>query len=314
MRLIAALIALYHSMTHLWLTILYLETAPVPAVRTTVQRTTAANTTTTTSTAEENGEESTKAVVVDDESAELIVVADDSAADTSKTDLTTVLHSNGNHTPVSGRETSESVIVEENLSELNIQNGNGTANAAATTTTTLVDEPETARQSSLSPAPGSSFSRNSTLTRSQRKKVTPQVNIIKNMLVASSTYSPPVLDPTSIPSFSSSHDGGTGGAGQLNGDKSDVNENFIISSLAQKQQSDAAAHSEANGDHQHIADHPLSISTSASHNSLSEFGLNGGTEHRRELLLHHLSIHFHLDYYFYFQTNPFRFSFHSLTN
>ena len=301
-------------MTHLWLTILYLETAPVPAVRTTVQRTTAANTTTTTSTAEENGEENTKAVVVDEESAELIVVAGDSAADTSKTDLTTVLHSNGNHTPVSGGETSEPVIVEENLSELNIQNGNGTANAAATTTTTLVDEPETARQSSLSPAPGSSFSRNSTLTRSQRKKVTPQVNIIKNMLVASSTYSPPVLDPTSIPSFSSSHDGGTGGAGQLNGDKSDVNENFIISSLAQKQQSDAAAHSEANGDHQHIADHPLSISTSASHNSLSEFGLNGGTEHRRELLLHHLSIHFHLDYYFYFQTNPFRFSFHSLTN
>lgn len=255
--------------------LLYLETAPVPTVRTTVQQTVVAEAILPTTA--ENGENGGKAVVVDEEkSAELIVVADNSTENTSNTNLTTVQSSNGNGTM---DDKISEPVVEENLSELNIhQNGKDTV----VTATSSVDESEAARQSSLSPGPGS-FSRNSTLTRSQRKKVTPQVNIIKNMIMASNTYSPPVIDPSmSSPSFPLNHEGASAGAStQLNGDKSDVNENFIISSQAQKQQNEAAAHSEAN-DHHHI-DHPLSISTSASHNSLSEFGLNGGSTHTHEL-------------------------------
>lgn len=266
----------------------------MPAVRTTVQRTAEA-----VSTTAENGEKSGKAVVVDEEKRDELIVAADSTVDTSNTNLTTVQSSNGqsNGNGTVDDKISEPVV-EENLSELIHQNGKDTAAA-----TLSMDENEAARQSSLSPGPGS-FSRNSTLTRSQRKKVTPQVNIIKNMIMASSTYSPPVIDPTlSAPSFPLSHDA-AGAARQQNGDKSDVNENFIISSLAQKQQNEAATHSEAN---EHHIDHPLSISTSASHNSLSEFGLNGGST---QLFRHHSSI-FTSTFagYFYFQTNPFRFCF-----
>lgn len=262
----------YLFMTHLCYLFLLisLETAPVPAVRSTVQRTTVSPATA------ENGEKSGKAVVVDEErSDELIVGAADSTENTSNTNMTTVQSTNGQSNGNGAIDDKiPKPVVEENLSELNIhQNGKDTA----ATVTSSVDENETARQSSLSPGPGS-FSRNSTLTRSQRKKVTPQVNIIKNMIIGSNTYSPPVIDPTmSAPSFPSNHDGAAAST-QLNGDKSDVNENFIISSLAQKQQNEGASHSDAS-DHQQHLDHPLSISTSASHNSLSEFALNGGNTH-----------------------------------
>src|SRR5699024_11207117 len=100
----------------------------------------------------------------------------------------------------------------------------------------------------------------------------PQVNI-KNLIMASNTYSPPVLDSSLIPPLQPT-DSNAAQPILTNGDKKmDQNENFIISSLAQKQND--SLQPETSEPVSSTIEHPLSISTSASHNSMSELNLNG---------------------------------------
>lgn len=195
--------------------------------------------------------------------AELMLTPDSGISSTSD-----LIQSTRESDQLAGNETDGQVEIELNSNEVTEKKEESTVPGT--------EEADVTTQPNL-PAPVNtlgSFSRNSTLTRSQRKKVSPQVNI-KNLIMASNTYSPPVLDPSIIPSLQSTD--GSALSNGLNGEKAiDQSENFIISSLAQKQNEIQVMHSEASMDPGGSMDHPLGISASASHNSLGEFSSGGG--------------------------------------
>ena len=112
----------------------------------------------------------------------------------------------------------------------------------------------------------SPLTRNSTLTRSQRKKVHPQLNI-KNLIMANDTYSPPVLDSSMISPIQIAD---RSQMGHSNCDqKIDQNENFIISSL--QKQNEITIQSEMNdSSNTENIDHPLSSSFSIHNNTINE--------------------------------------------